>query len=877
MFRFATLCFAVAILTSPYRLLAQQPDHIPGDILVMLTPGGSAEAVARSLATVDGVPTNLRVVEEVSAPMRAWLLHYEAPAVPQQRMLYAVRMHPQVQLAQNNHVVEDRIIPNDPQFGQQWHHVNGNDADIDSEKAWDITTGGVTAAGDTIVVCIIENCDLPHPDLIGNAWFNHQEIPNNGIDDDGNGYVDDHRGWNPGGNNDNVYGGSHGTQVAGMIGARGDNGVGVSGANWNVKMMVVTRQGISEAQVISSYTYPLVMRRLYNQTNGAQGAFVVATNASWGVNYGQPADAPLWCAMYDTLGAAGVLSCGATANLNIDIDTQGDLPTACPSEYMVSVTATNNNDLRTFSAYGATHVDVGAPGENVYTTSIGGGYGSTSGTSFASPLTAGVIALLYSAPCPDLMALVHADPVAGAQYVRDALYNGVDQAGNLGGQTVTGGRINAFNSLDLIMADCGACPNPQQLQAANTIIGEATLSWAAFGGNSFNLRYRAVGEPTWIDVPGLTGNTYNAAGLQACTNYEFEVESVCDTVSSGFGATYTWLSEGCCDAPPAFTLGTVDEDGAELTWGTVLAAGSYEVWIAPAGTGMGTPLPGIPGTSFSLTGLDPCTEYDVQVRSTCGNDPSAWSPMITFTTLGCGACRDLTYCASASEDDTEEWIANVTLANLNNNSTGNNGGYTDHTGLAAELQIGDTYTISLTPGFSGTAYNEHFRVWIDLDHDGQFNSPGELVFAPAGSNSTVTGPITVPVTATPGTTRMRVIMRYNAPANGPCMDQYSFGETEDYCVELAPGTVGITPNQDQRLRYFPNPADRDVFFDLPDSMMGAEIRLLDTTGRLVASKQAVNGRATLTTAFLPEGLYVFQVWMDGAEVDRGKVVVAHLW
>src|SRR5690606_37304415 len=116
---------------------------------------------------------------------------------------------------------------------------------------------------------------------------------------------------------------------------------------------------------------------------------------------------PLWCAIYDTLGTAGVLNCGATSNSNVNIDVVGDLPTACPSDHLISVTATDNNDNRTFSAYGSTHVDLGAPGEDVRTTSIGGGYGTTSGTSFASPLTAGVIGLLYSAPCASMMSLVH--------------------------------------------------------------------------------------------------------------------------------------------------------------------------------------------------------------------------------------------------------------------------------------------------------------------------------------------------------------------------------------------------------------------------------------------------------------------------------------
>ncbi|MFZ1733848.1 MAG: S8 family serine peptidase, partial [Flavobacteriales bacterium] len=369
---------------------AQAPQVIPGDLLVMLRSDGSAQKVAEDLAVFNGTANGLHVEREVSASMRAWLLRFDPQRADQAVLLRAVRNHPHVQLAQNNHHLTLREVPNDERFGDQWHHQN-----INSEAAWDISTGGLTADGDTIVVCIIENCNLPHDDLIANAWINHQEIPDNGVDDDANGYTDDYLGWSPNNDDDEVYGGSHGTQVAGMIGATGDNEVGVVGANWTVKMMVVSNSGASDAGVIASHSYPLTMRRMYNETNGEKGAFVVATNASWGIDGGQPEDSPLWCAMYDSLGVQGILNCGATANNSVDVDVVGDLPTACPSDFMISVTATDIDDERTFSAYGLTTIDVGAPGAAVLTTNISGGYGTTSGTSFASPLTAGVIGLLY--------------------------------------------------------------------------------------------------------------------------------------------------------------------------------------------------------------------------------------------------------------------------------------------------------------------------------------------------------------------------------------------------------------------------------------------------------------------------------------------------
>ncbi|HMQ75631.1 MAG TPA: S8 family serine peptidase [Flavobacteriales bacterium] len=872
------LSFATALLIPALlQAQAQRPAYLPGDVLVMLQPGADVATIAEDLRVVDGLPTTLRVVRQVSAPLRSWLLHYDQPALPQQVMLRAVQRHRATLQAQNNHVVTERVVPNDPQFGQQWHHVNPNDADIDSDLAWDITTGGVTAAGDTIVVCIIENADLPHPDLIGNAWFNYQEIPNDGIDNDANGYVDDRRGWNPAGNNDNVYGGGHGTQVAGMIGAKGNNGTAVSGANWNVKMMVVDYAGVAESEVLAAYTYPLVMRRLYNQTGGNKGAFVVATNASWGINYGDPADSPLWCAMYDTLGTAGVLNCGATANLNINIDVEGDLPTACPSPFMVSVTATNNNDQRTFSGYGATTIDVGAPGEDVVTTSIGGGTGSTSGTSFASPLTAGVIGLLYSAPCATLGALAQADPEAAALYVRDKLFEGVDQVGNLPGNTVTGGRINAFNSLQAIMAGCGPCPPPYDLNAENVAIGDVMFSWGSTATGPFTVQYRPVGSSTWTTQAGLINLAFMASGLTPCTPYEFQVIAECDTLTSDPSALFTWTTEGCCAPPDGLSAGFAGDNIANVLWTAVLAATSYEVEVSPAGAGNWTSYPGIINTSFEISGLAPCSAYDVRVRSVCNGNPTAWSSIITVQTTGCGACVDNTYCPSESADASEEWIANVSLGTINN-STGTDAGYGDYTAQSTSLNLGGNHPISLTPGYDGFAYDEYFTVWIDLDQDGAFTTTGELVYSSPVANGTVTGNIAIPAWATPGSTRMRVIMVYDAAATSGCEDGYDFGETEDYCVTLVDPNTGIAElSAGVMVQHFPDPADRDVFFNVYGAagQGPVTIELLDNAGQVVERRSSANGRITLTTAWLADGLYFYRAVQNGRELGRGKLMVAH--
>ena len=592
------------LFTTTTALLAQQqgPAYTAGELLVMLRPEARVEAVVQDLRMVNGTLTGLRVERVVSAPWRAWLLRFDAAALAQPMMLRALRGHADVQLAQNNHLVQWRAVPNDAQYASQWHHQN-----IDSEAAWDISTGGLTATGDTIVVCIIENSDLPHPDLIDNAWFNHAEIPNNGVDEDLNGYVDDFRGWNPATNDDDVYGGGHGTQVAGMIGATGNNGTGVSGANWNVKMMVVDYASVNEADVVEAYTYPWVMRRLYNETDGEKGAFVVATNASWGINGGQPDDSPLWCAVYDSLGAQGVLSCGATANNNVDVDVVGDLPTACSSDYMVSVTATDIDDNRTFSAYGATTIDVGAPGGNVFTTSMGGGYGTTSGTSFASPLTAGVIGLLYSAPCPSLMALVNADPAEGALYIRQLLFEGVDQVGNLGGQTVTGGRINAGTSMELLMAGCSDCAPPFGTTLSVVDGTSATYSWSSVAEGPYTVRYRVQGAAEWTVVSDLTSPTYTATGLEPCATYEFQSEALCSEGTSGFSASTLLVPE----LVPTPTVSLVGD--REFCEGTSVTLNSS----APSGNVWSTT-----STAQSLS-VTASGTYSVTVNGPCNSATSA--------------------------------------------------------------------------------------------------------------------------------------------------------------------------------------------------------------------------------------------------------------
>ncbi len=860
----------VIILGAAIAGSAQHTGFVPGDVLVMVREGYAPERIASDLRVQNGVATGLQVVQEVSAPMRAWLFHFDPGAATNEVMLRAFRDHEGVQLAQNNHYVKERTLPDDPQLGSQWQHVN-----INSAAAWDVTTGGVTASGDTIVVCIIERSDLSHPDLAANAWINQGEVPDNSIDDDGNGYVDDQLGWNTPSGNDNVYATNHGTQVAGMIGAVGDNGLGVAGANWKVKMMPVAYGTAQEAPVLAAYTYPLIMRRRYNESNGATGAFVVVTNASWGIDGGQPADSPLWCAMFDTLGAAGVLSCGATANNQVDVDVVGDMPTACPSDYLISVTATDVNDERTFSAYGLTSVDVGAPGAAVFTTSVGGGFGTANGTSFASPLTAGVVALLYSAPCPSLMALVDADPAAGALHVRDLLFDGVDQVGNLPGATATGGRINAGTSMQLLMAGCGPCPVPYGVEVQAIDLVTAQLSWSVVTGDTFDVRYRAVGAPDWSEVGSMVGETYIVTGLQTCTAYEFQVRVHCGMEVSDYSAPLVWTSEGCCHAPTNIVQGAPDVLTWPFSFDPVIWALGYVVRYRAVGAADWLMSDVEEATTLYVPVQEACTPYEAQIASNCADGIGDWSESLFFTSLGCGSCVDLTYCTSAGQNSGGEWIERIAFNNLDHTS-GNDGGYGDHTDTSGDLLIGPLQTLTLVPGFAGFAYSEWWSVWVDLDQDGSFAVEERLYQSAAGLNATQTAGITLPADALIGTTRLRVIMKYGSNVSDAC-GTFTNGEVEDYCVNVSLA-IGMDEQVLGTVRIRPSPADDHIFIELDKVMSGAggvDLVVQDALGRVVLRQAERSGVAHVSTSAFPDGAYQVSVIRSGRRLAMGRFVVVH--
>jgi subtilisin family serine protease len=325
------------------------------------------------------------------------------------------------------HTTQQQVFPNDYSSALWALHNTGQnsgtpDADIDAPEAWALRTD----ASEIIVGVIDTGIDYNHPDLAGNMWVNTGEIPGNGIDDDGNGYIDDVYGINGINNSGNPWDDQyHGTHVAGTIGAVGNNGTGLSGVAWNVKLMALkflsSSGSGSSSDAIKCIDYGVRM-----------GAHVL--NNSWGGGgYSQ--------ALYDAIMRArnaGVLFVAAAGNSNVNNDTANFYPASYQIDNVLAVASTDRNDIRSsFSNYGYQRVGIGAPGSNIYSTYPNNNYNTISGTSMASPHVAGAAALL----------MAHRPDLTTHQSVIQHLLMSTDPNNSLRDVTVSGGRLNLYKAL----------------------------------------------------------------------------------------------------------------------------------------------------------------------------------------------------------------------------------------------------------------------------------------------------------------------------------------------------------------------------------------------------------------------------------------------
>ena len=241
----------------------------------------------------------------------------------------------------------------------------------------------------------------------------------------------------------------------------------------------------------------------------------------------------------------------------------------------------------------------------------------------------------------------------------------------------------------------------------------------------------------------------------------------------GVGAEY--VQTCALSAPSNLAISSITDNSFSISWNAVSSAASYTVSVGGNSTI-------VSGTSYSATGLVPGTSYSVSVSANCSSGGSGTSSNTNATTTG---SAPLNYCDSASTNVNDEYIGKVQLGTINNTSGGQF--YTDFTNISTDLTKGDNYTITVTPTWTGTTYNEGYAVWIDYNIDGDFNDAGEQVWSQsATSSSTVSGTFTVSASATNGYTRMRVSMKYNGIPTS--CETFTYGEVEDYTVNLGDGT-----------------------------------------------------------------------------------------
>ena len=293
----------------------------------------------------------------------------------------------------DNHI-EPFQLPNDPSFDELWGLSQSNDVDINAPLAWDSSTGS-----DTVYVGVIDTgVDVSHEDLAANIWTNPGEIAGNGIDDDGNGWVDDVHGvdtLNYDGTPEDDVG--HGTHVAGTIAAVGNNDIGVAGVTWNTKIIpckFMDEFGGYDSGAIACLDYMLTLK-------ADKGLDIIATNNSWGsYSFSQP--------LYDAIQSHannGILFIAAAGNDAVNNNQYSSYPASYSNANIIAVASHGRTgELSSFSNYGSGVVDIAAPGEDIYSTIPDDQYAYYSGTSMATPHVTGAIALLR-AMYPDSTAL----------------------------------------------------------------------------------------------------------------------------------------------------------------------------------------------------------------------------------------------------------------------------------------------------------------------------------------------------------------------------------------------------------------------------------------------------------------------------------------
>jgi subtilisin family serine protease len=520
---------------------------------------------------------------------------------------------PRVEYAEPNYIVKKAIFPNDSSFYLQWgfHNtgqvVNGitgtPGADINAPEAWDIHTG----TGTVVVAVIDTGADYSHPDISAHIWTNPFEIPDNGIDDDQNGFVDDIRGWNFAyGNNDpmddDVDG--HGTHVSGVIGAVGNNTLGISGISWNVRIMPLKfldnngEGAISD--VIDAIDYAVkmgakVINASYTYPQSCSGATPSITEKN----------------AIQMAGHEGVLFVAAAGNFGCDNDRYPFYPSSHKLDNIISTTASNQYDeFPSWSNYGINSVHVAAPGEDIYSTvpTWLGSYNYMSGTSMATPFVSGLAALIMSYRTD--FSLSH---------VKETIIGSVDAKPEFLGKTISGGRINAFNAL----SSPGRPVRPTGLSASLISELQINLSWIDNSSleEGFSIEKKTGQNGTYnplnAQLPAdTTDYTDTSVNTTEGTAYYYRIRAFNSEGESSYS------NEAVVVIPPAapsnLKASAVSDSGINLSWtdNSSLEEGfSIERKTGAGGSFVITASAPQNATTYHDTGLNDSETYYYRVRA----------------------------------------------------------------------------------------------------------------------------------------------------------------------------------------------------------------------------------------------------------------------
>lgn len=410
-------------------------NYVPNELLVKFKEGISADLKSKALAKIGGSITETILTDAMKkANKKEGVLVVKA----NKNTMEAISLisGAEIEIAEPNYIYNHFATSNDTYFtnGSLWGMgAGGNQFGSQAAAAW---ANNHTGSNTVYVGIIDEGYMYTHADLAANAGTNPGETAGNGVDDDGNGLVDDVYGWDFAGNNNSVFDGTgddHGTHVAGTIGGVGGNGAGVAGVCWDVKLLnakFLGSTGGTTANAIKAVDYFTNLKtRPNNPVN------IVATNNSWG---GGGFSQALKDAI-DRANAAGILFIAAAGNSATNNDVTASYPSNYTSDNIIAVASiTSTGALSSFSQYGATTVDIGAPGSGIWSTVPGGRknsftslYASYNGTSMATPHVTGAAAL-YKA----------SNPSATAAQIKAAILNSATPTASLAGKCVTGGRLN---------------------------------------------------------------------------------------------------------------------------------------------------------------------------------------------------------------------------------------------------------------------------------------------------------------------------------------------------------------------------------------------------------------------------------------------------